>query len=61
MSQPFDPNLTPAQFIELSDEEQIAHTRAMIAYYLDKHPIPEDREQRDYERCGSYTNDDWGR
>lgn len=61
MSQPFDPNLSPAQFIELSAEEQIAHTRAMIAYYLERYPIPEDAEAWDYARCGSIQNSEWGR
>lgn len=57
---PFDPNLTCAQFMELSADEQIAHTRAMIAYYRERYPVPEDELGWDYQRCGSTLNSDWG-
>lgn len=61
MSAPFNPNLSPVDFIDLSPDEQIAHTRAMIAYYRERYPVPEDREAWDYQRCGSRQNSEWGR
>lgn len=55
----YDPRHTPADFMALSDADQVRWTQECVAYWLSMAP-PAHPEQRDYDRCGSYTNAEWG-